>query len=264
MEVLKMKLIINADDFGCTVPVSLGIIEGMRYGMVSSTSAIVPAPDFLYCAKYALEHGLCHMGLHSMLTMISPTLPVSQVPSLVDERGMMYDRNTFLKKEVNIHEAEAELENQIRIFRETGLRLDHIDTHHGLMQKNAAFTELFLHLAHKYHVPLRNEFSRRQGPNTSRILKEVKNRNIPMTDILYFNQGKPYHTTEDIILFLEQTKSRYEAVEIGCHPGHSDDYLRSVSVLNDDREKELDVMLDVRLRNYIRENRIEVISYDQL
>lgn len=259
-----MKLIINADDFGCTIPVSLGIIEGKRHGLISSTSAIVPARNFPYCAKYALEHGIRHMGLHCMLTMLPPTLPACKVPTLVDETGSMYGRKQFLEKEVNILEAEAELENQIRLFLETGLRLDHIDTHHGLMQKNSAFTDLFIRLAAKHHVPLRNEFSRHTGPDTPDILQKIKNSGIRMTDILYFNHEKPYHTTEDLIRFLQKAKKQYQTAEVGCHPGHSDDYLRSLSVLNDDREKELDVMLDPRLRDYIEKNRIEIISYEQL
>lgn len=258
-----MKLIINADDFGCTIPVSLGILEGMRHGLITSTSAIVPARDFAYCAGYALEHGLMHMGLHCMLTMLPPTLPAEQVPTLVDQNGIMYNRQQFLEKDVNIYEVEAELENQIRLFTKTGLRLDHIDTHHGLMQKNKAFTELFLHLASKYEVPIRNEFCRYRPGSLKRQESSLSKR-IRMPDILYFNHGKPYHTVEDIICFLQYAADHYETAEIGCHPGHSDAYLRTISVLNDDREKELDVMLDMRLRQYIENAGIEKINYDGL
>lgn len=259
-----MKLIINADDYGCSVPVSLGILEGMRYGVITSTSALVPARDFLYCAEYALEHGITHMGCHAMLTMLTPTLPASEIPSLVNEDGRMYGRKEFMEREIDVREAEAELENQIRIFLSTGLRLDHIDTHHGLMRKNEEFAEMILRLAGKYEVPLRNERCRFYAAEAPCVQRKCEQGNVRMPDVLYFNHGKPYHTTEDIICFLENAKERYDIVEIGCHPGHSDAYLRAFSTLNDDREKELEVMLDMRLRRYIEENGIEMIDYDGL
>ncbi|WP_303973734.1 carbohydrate deacetylase [Streptococcus merionis] len=259
-----MKLIINADDYGCTVPVSLGILEGMKYGLITSTSAIVPCPYFNEMAIYAQEHGLKRMGLHSMLTMVRPTLTPSKVPTLVDENGDFFDRKGFMEKEVNINEARAELENQIRLFLETGLELDHIDTHHGFLMKNDEFFYMFLDLAEKYNVPLRNEISRMESAKALPYQNEIRSRGIKVVDRVYFNHGTPYHTVPDIINFLEEAAIRYPVIEIGCHPGHSDAYLRSISVLNDDREKELEVMTSPELRQYISEHDIQLINYDQL
>ena len=259
-----MKLIINADDYGCTVPVSLGIIEGMKYGLISSTSALVPCDCFQEMASYAIEHGLKKMGIHCMLTMLKPTLPREKVQSLVDENGYFFDRKGFMSREVDVDEARAELENQIRIFLESGLQLDHIDTHHGFMMKNDTFFHMFMDLAQKYQVPLRNELSRADEEKQRIYTKECFDRKIRMADCVYFNHSTPHHTIEDVKKFLINASEKYKVVEIGCHPGHSDAYLRSLSVLNDDREIELDVMTSPELLRFVEDQHIEIIGFEQL
>jgi len=259
-----MKLIINADDYGCTVPVSLGILEGMKYGLITSTSAIVPCDCFPEMAVYAQEHGVKRMGLHSMLTMIKPTLAPSKVPSLVDENGCFLSREGFMGRKVNIDEARAELENQIQLFLATGLELDHIDTHHCFMMKNDEFFNMFLDFAKKYNVPLRNELSDMDADAAAPYMKKIRAANVRIADYLYFNYGTPHHTIEDVVRFLKSAVSRYDVLEIGCHPGHSDAFLRSLSVLNDDREIELEVMTSQALKDVVSACGIEMISYDQL
>ena len=49
-----MKLIVNADDYGMTKGVNLGIIEAHKNGIVTSTTLMVTMPE--------VEHGLAHCG----------------------------------------------------------------------------------------------------------------------------------------------------------------------------------------------------------
>lgn len=257
-----MKLLVNADDYGMTAGVSRGIIEGMQTGIVTSTSAIVNAPAFPACASYALEHGLDRMGVHAMLTMVRPLLPADEVPSLVDKQGRFRDRAGFFAAPASIEEARAELECQIETFLATGLSLTHIDTHHGFMMRDEAFFTMFLELAEHYGVPLRNEPSRRDTPLARRCRDLLAERSVPAVDMVYFNHGTPHHTVGDVEQFLADAESRYCVVELGCHPGYSDDELRLISVLNDDREAELAVVTDPGLRAFIAEHDIELVGYD--
>lgn len=249
-----MKVIVNADDFGLSEQVSKGILRCMNEGIVTDTNAIVHTPAFLQCAQMAMAQGVTSMGLHCLLTMGKPILPIAQVPTLVNAEGSFYNRQEFMEKQINIQEAEAELEAQITRFLSTGLTLSHINTHHGYMHKSKEMLELFHRLALKYQVPLRNEFTRKGISNPFD--------DIPMVDMVYFNHDKPHHTVEDILTFLEEANTQYEIVEIGCHPGYSDAYLRSISPLNDDREKELQVFLDKRLQVYLQEQ-CTMMSYAQ-
>lgn len=257
-----MRLIVNADDFGLTVNVSRGIMEGMRRGIITDTSAIVNADDFSASAELARENGITEMGIHCLLTMGRPVLPKSQVSSLVDKDGRFYTHEVFRHKEIDICEAEAELEAQIQKLLRSGLKLNHIDSHHGIMGKSKEMTELFCSLSVKYGVPIRNEWSREE--NSDEMQTKLNRLGIRAADLVYFNHGTPYHTVPDVLRFLEDALASRETVEIGCHPGHSDDVLRRISVLNDDREKELETVTDQRLIDYICENGIELIPFSEL
>lgn len=256
-----MRLIINADDFGLTMNVSRGILEGMKKGIITDTSAIANTDDFQRCAALALKNGLNEMGLHCLLTMGEPVLPAEKIPSLVDKDGRFYPRDIFMEKDVNMDEVEAELEAQISRLVGSGLKMNHIDSHHGVMLKSKDMTELFCRIAKKYQVPIRNEWSR---TDKGQMMDNLKKMGIKATDMLYFNHGIPYHTVQDLLKFLEYAYPRYETVEIGCHPGYSDDTLRRISVLNDDREKELETVKDQRITRYIEEKEIILISYSKM
>ena len=259
-----MKLIINADDYGCTIPVSLGIIEGMKYGVITSTSAIISCKYFQQMATYALEHGINHMGVHCILTMVKPTLPLEQVTTLVNEQGNFFSRAEFMDRKVSVAQARTEIENQIKIFLATGLKLDHLDTHHCFWLKDEEFFQMLLEIAEKYQVPLRNEIVRKDKQRAQEYLGKLTAKEVKVPDDLYFNHGTPHHTISDIKKFLFEAMLESEVVEIGCRPGHSDDYLRSISVLNDEREIDLDVMTSKELKNFITQNRIELIDYTEI
>ena len=259
-----MKLLINADDYGLTNNVSKGILYGMKNGCISATSAIVSCDGFLEDAKHVLDNGVRKMGLHCLLTVNRPIIDPKYVPSLVNEEGRFYSRKDFMNKEVDIREVELELEAQISMLRSTGLEFDHIDTHHGFMLKSREMFELFVRLAKKYDVPLRNEVSHEDPSNSDYYHKLLKDNGIKMVDYTYFNHGTPCHCIEDVLSFLKDALNRYETVEIGCHPGYSDDLLRSISILNDDRENDLNVMTSKELKDFIRENDIELIGYKDL
>ncbi|MBR2788734.1 MAG: ChbG/HpnK family deacetylase [Erysipelotrichaceae bacterium] len=259
-----MKLLINADDYGLTMNVSKGILHGLKEGCLTETSAIVSCDDFPEAAKMAIENGIYEMGLHCLLTVNRPIIDPHYVPSLVDENGKFYSRKEFMNKEISIKEAEMELEAQIQLLLSTGLKLNHIDTHHGFMLKSREMFDLFVKLAKKYDVPLRNEISHELPEDHDEYIRKLEENNIRMVDLTYFNHGTPCHTIEDVMTFLKDAMNRYETVEIGCHPGYSDEQLRKISILNDDRENDLSVMTSKELKDFIRENRIELIGYESL
>lgn len=257
-----MKLIINADDFGLTIPVSQGIIKCIREGVVTETSAIVNSCYFLNSSRIALFNGIKTMGLHCLLTVGRPISNPSDIPSLLNEEGSFHSRNDFENLTLNIDEVKLELEAQIRKFKSSGLILNHLTTHHGFMTKNEEIHKLFIDLAKENDVPLRNELSRKVGSVES--IHFYKLVDIKCVDKLYFNHNLPYHSLDRIINFLMNANDRYQIVEIGCHPGFSDEILRKVSILNDDREKEMEVFLDNRLKVELERLEIDLISYNNI
>ena len=256
-----MKLIVNADDYGLTLNISKAILNGLKNGLLTDTCAIVNTLDFKASADMALALGIKEMGLHFLLTMGYPVLPPKEIPTLVNKEGKFYNRNEFKNIEINILEVEKELEAQIQLFLSTGLKLNHFTTHHAFMNKNKEMTNLMIKLTKKYNVPIRNEASRY---GTLELVEYYKNNGIIMPELIYFNQGIPHHTVDSIKSFLLSVKDKYNCIEIGCHPGISDDYLRKISPLNDNREKEYEVIMDESLKQFLNEMKIERISFCEL
>lgn len=256
-----MRLIVNADDFGLTTGVSRAILYGMANGILTDTSALVTAPGFAASVALAQNAGVQAMGVHVLLTMGTPALPPEKVPSLVDANGRFYTRDQFLNRTISFMEVEAEIEAQIRLLKDSGLRLNHIDCHHGLMNTSSQMRELFIHLALRHGVPLRNEASRYCPPEIQQVYRDC---GVQMTDHLYLNHhGVPTHKVEHVLDYLGQAQKQYELVEIGCHPGYNDKELESLSPLNRDREIELAVMTDAQILQCITANGIKLASYSE-
>lgn len=256
-----MKLIINADDFGLSEGVSQGILEAMKHGVITDTSAIVCAPAFKKCAAMALNQGMTEMGVHLFLTMGRPITSPSLIPSLVDNDGCFYSREAFFTKDIDMKEAQRELEAQIRYFKSCGLTLNHLDSHHGLMTKSDDMAELIMKLAKTYGVPLRNEVSRYRFYTP---FHAQKLQGVITPSLTYFNHGVPYHTLKELTAFINMSADQYDVVEIGCHPGYSDAYLRSITKLNDDREIELQLFMSEDIKKLLYRQQISLISYTDL
>lgn len=255
-----MRLVINADDFGLTKGVSQGILDGMKHGVISDTSAITNTCDFEESAKLAMKQGVTSMGIHLLLTMGKPLLPIQDVQSLVKADGYFCKHVELVNMQFDIEEVRKELEAQITCFLKTGLALNHIDTHHGFMNISKEMAMLFEQLAKKYQVPLRNEGARISIDK--RVIEPDSS--VYKTEMLYFNHGTPHHILDHILAFLHDAQQQYDSVEIGCHPGYSDEGLRQISVLNHDREIELEIFKDAHLKAYIQEHNIALHSYTTL
>ena len=257
-----MKLVVNADDFGLTENVSKAIIEGLKEGFLTSTSAMTCAADFQKSAQTALGQGITHMGVHTTLTVLRPTLPLERVRTLVNEDGRFFGAKEFMMRDVDINECRAELDNQIQILLSTGLILDHLDSHHGLMQKNREFTKMYLDLAEKYQVPLRNEFCRYIGDDHDLIMEELNSRGIRVTDYLYGNRDFSEKGLADLETFLKEYTGKIDSAEYFCHVGYSDDRLRSISSLNDLRETEYHFMRSKEVKDLYRKYEADLITYE--
>lgn len=86
------QLIVNADDYGVTRNVSLGIREAHQQGIATTTTAIMIAPAIAQELKLAQE--LCpklDIGVHLVLTSGTPIRPTSKVPSLVGNDGRFHE-----------------------------------------------------------------------------------------------------------------------------------------------------------------------------
>ncbi len=89
-------LIINTDDFGMCHSINEAVIQGIKEGIASSCTLMVPCPWGLHAMHLLKENPDIPFGVH--LTAVSeaiyyrwgPMMPKEKVPSLVDEVGYFY------------------------------------------------------------------------------------------------------------------------------------------------------------------------------
>jgi predicted glycoside hydrolase/deacetylase ChbG (UPF0249 family) len=238
-------LIINADDFGLTDLVSAGIVESIREGPVSSTSAMVCCPGSLDCLlKWApaLEG---HVGVHLQLTDGIPVCDPSLIPSLV--KNGRFPRG---RRELGIpdeDEIRREWHGQVKKILELGIRPVRLDTHHNVHLFAVAF-KVFTEIAQTYNL-----YARSLSP---RMTSRLRSLGINCPDILEENWSDETITVDNFILSVQrafQRCSNQGIVEIMCHPGFYDEELERKSKQAITREKELAVLrspeLPVRLES---------------
>ena len=133
----RIRLVVNADDFGMTDEISRGIVRGHRAGIVTSTSLLGNCTDLE--AARALLAGAPELGVGVHLALIGgrPVSDARALPSLTDGGGMFLSRSSdfftrWVRGQLVAAEIELELDAQIARVRAAGIVPDHLDTHHHL------------------------------------------------------------------------------------------------------------------------------------
>ena len=127
------RLIVNADDFGLTKPITEGVIEAFERGILTSASFVATGEAFDRAAQYAANHPDLDSGIHLMIVQGRPALPPEQVPSLVNGDGRFLPGYAefmarYLAGGVKDEEVEAEWLAQIATLRGAGVRMTHLDS----------------------------------------------------------------------------------------------------------------------------------------
>lgn len=153
-------LIIHADDAGLSHSENMATIQCLENGIVNSYSIMVPCPWFYEIASFAKENPHFDNGIHLTLTCewenykFGPVLPISEVPSLVDEHGYFYKKREQLNSNATVEEVEKELDAQIKKAITFGLKPTHIDSHMYSVGARREFFKVYRDLGKKYNLPV--------------------------------------------------------------------------------------------------------------
>ena len=248
------KLIVNADDFGLTRGCTEGILQAWKNGVVTDTSLLVTTPHLEATVKAAQTAGMDGCGLHLTLTVGRPVLTASIVPSLYGNAGHFATRADWQAgKQVILAEIEAEWRAQLQRFLATGLRLNHLDSHHHV---HAWLSEdvlaLFARLAKECGVP-----ARQIDENSQKALQQA---GVAAPDVFYgdfFDAGVSAEALRQLA-----SRSWNGVLELMAHPAIHDEETWQISSYRAKREEELALLTDPALREAWRQAGIELISFD--
>ncbi|MGL4848448.1 MAG: chitin disaccharide deacetylase [Clostridium sp.] len=243
-----MKIIFNADDFGLTEGVNLGIIKGFKKGIVKSTTLMVNMGYAKHAVELAKQNPGLGVGVHLTVTAGRPI--IEKKTSLLDEnnnfynKDLLYDYTVEFEVEDLYNEWKAQIEKFIEMV---GEKPTHLDSHHHI-HLIPKYLDVALRLANEYEIPMREQ------KHTDKKYEYVK---LAQT---FIGSGceKEY--------FLEDRENILgeNIVEIMCHPAIVDDELIRISSYNKGRENELEIITSEEIRNWIENNEIEIINFRKI
>ena len=156
-------LIINADDFGMCNSVNEAVFRALGYGVLRSTTLMVPCPWARHAMRFLADHLEFPFGIH--LTAISdwpdyrwgPVTSKEKVPSLINDEGYFYNFEhmpEFLAH-VRLDELELEFRTQIEALLSAGLSPTHLDWHSLRIGQRPDIVDVMFKLAREYGLALR-------------------------------------------------------------------------------------------------------------
>lgn len=255
-----MKLLIQSDDFGITKGVSYGIIEGIKNGLVRNTGLFTNMPSSLEAAKMIADYPEVCLGIDLNFVAGKPVCDPCLVPSLIKENGYFYDSRERRKLDEacpnhdHMNEQETYLEGkaQIEKFIElTGKKPEYL---HGHAYGSPTITRVHERLSKEYGILM-----------THRTLEQ---KNVKMAKSWYtvpFSLEQQMQlSTKDFLLADKGEILGNDVAAIISHCGYVDAPLFAVSSFTIIRAKDLEAMVSEELKNWIKENDIELITYRDL
>lgn len=127
-------LIVTADDFGLHARVNLAVERAHRDGVLSAASLMIGAPAASDAVARARALPRLRVGLHLVLADGDPLAPRAAIAALLDEHGrfgdnMVRDGVRFFFLPHVRKQLAREIRAQFDAFAQTGLTLDHVNTH---------------------------------------------------------------------------------------------------------------------------------------
>ena len=254
-----MKLIIQSDDLGITEAVSCGIEKGIRDGVVTCTGLFSNMPSAEFALKLVEPYPQVCLGQDINLVAGRPCADPALIPSLVQADGSFktsgmhraIDREDGNQEHVIYEECLIETEAQILRFVElAGKKPEYL---HGHSYSTPATWKAMEAMGEKYNIPLVKHMMERYG-----IVRHGGWNKKP------FSLEEQMNTDPMEYILKDRTFAENALGFIGTHCGYVDEELFRVSTYTLIRNKDLSTVTGARMRQWIEDNHIQLITYRDL
>ena len=243
-----LHVIFNADDFGLTRGVNLGIVDACRYGVVRSTTLMVGMSAEEDAVLLASQTPELKVGLHVRLTA---GRSLTSAESLVDAAGKFITKEEFWRtQEFDRQALEAEVVAQVERFLSLGIHLSHLDSHHHV-HLHPAVLPVFQTIARDYGVPLRGAVP---------CLDRYRRGRYAFDDGFY-SDGV---SLENVLAIVDKHKEDCDVLEIMTHPAFIDAPLLAASAYDCARASELAVLTAPELKAQLALRGVTIADYSIL
>lgn len=267
------RLVVNADDFGYTRDVNLGIIDAHEKGILTAATLMANGVAFEHAVALAKERERLDIGCH--LVLVGGRSLIGDQASL--PRSVPELLSSLAFRRINPY---AELKAQVERIIAAGLRPTHLDTH---KHTHLAFPILdaVARLSEEYKIrwvrrpfdfPLSGghpvPWSKRAVSKSLQVLRNrfharLSQHGCRTTDYFAGFQLTGFLRTEELVSLLRALPQG--VTEFMCHPGYCTDELRaSPTRLKESREAELSALIAPEVRQVLNESSIELVRYRDL
>ena len=254
---MAKRILVRADDVGYCRGVNYGIADSVWNGIIGSVGVMPNMPETQHGVDLLKGSGVC-FGMHTNVCLGKPCADPAKIPSLLDENGDLKSsrsyRDAWKKGEeiVSLDEMVIEIEAQYQRYLElTGEKPHYFEAHAVLNQNLARGLEI---VAEKYDLPYLPACFEPTG---------VQFKNTVL--ITRMESMKPdYDPAESLKKAVLAAYKDNECPMFVCHPGYIDDYLMNHSSLVTPRPKEVAMLTDPAIRNWLEEQNVQFVTYDEM
>ncbi len=264
-------LIINADDFGMNQAGTEATMDGLKSGVMTSATIMVPCSWFPAVVKFAKAHPQANLGVHTTLTSEwgsyrwGPVIGQTAAPSLVDDLGYFYPDVRQVYAHAKLDEVDKEVRAQIDRAIKAGIDVTHIDSHMGTLQYDAKYHQLYLKIAKDYNLPCRlagRDLMKANGAEA--ILDMARDMGVLGPEHLFMGgANKPEETESYWTGILKQVRPGLVS-EIYIHPGQPTPEMKATTSSWAKRTAEAEFFSKPSTMQLIKDLGIELISYREL
>lgn len=285
-------LVVNADDFGMSEGINIGILEAHRRGIVTSTTLLANGAAFDHAVALAKSAPQLGIGVHLNLTQGRPLSESATTKSLVNKHGEFHSHSVLLQRKfwgrLRLVDVRREFAAQIEKVRAAGLAITHLDGHKHVHML-PGILEAVLELARYFGIN-GVRWASEQSPKLSTLLRQnsgsaaallgqfgrsrllrliTKNSRARLREAGICFPSNFYGITQTGSLDYRQLAAILQALHSGtselmCHPGYVDDIAPELTRLRAARQIELDALTRRETLQLVAQLGIHLINYGGL
>ena len=267
-----MKMIFRADDVGYTHVHNLGTLQAIENGVVSDCECMFDWPDVIEMLEYLSDKPWISVGWHTHMWG-HPVLDPSEVPSLVNENGdfkwKRIDQKEHPVEGIVYEEMVKEFRAQMELCKKYLGRYP--DMHYGSLPPRDEKSRAIMQVIQELNIPygfvnnfMHGRMNVQEQYKHLNMWEVVHNVNEEGMVILPGHRSTynvlnflKYDPLKDILdLPIEDDKIMLYVL----HPGYLDDTVMREQSCNIHRVKDVEVYTSPVLKQWIIDNRIEIIS----
>ena len=253
---MSKRILIRADDLGWTEAINYGIAKTMRDGIIRSVGLMTNMPASRHGWELVKNLNPC-VGQHTNICVGRPLTDPALIPSICQQDGTFQPSWAYREAAkqgedfVVLDEVVLEIEAQYRRFVEITGQQPHYFEGHAVASDN--FFKGLEIVAQRHDLPYLGMSM--GGP--------IRFRNTTLYTSM--DSMKPdYGPFESLKAAALRDYGPDGCCMFVCHPGYLDDELLRVSSLTVPRTKEVAMAIDPAVRQWLKDNQIEVVTYDDL